>query len=108
MGLACQIISECKSYQSHTDGTLIKGFGGRVKHIAHHVALATGKDEQRLPMYVMLREAIAGKIESGEYLPGEKLPGERVLADIYDVNRMTVKNAVNAFTVIRTIRYWVV
>lgn len=46
--------------------------------------------------YTKFQDIIMKKIEAGEYLPGEKLPGERVLAEIYGINRMAVKNAVNA------------
>ena len=51
---------------------------------------------QAEPLYVKFQDIIMKKIEAGEFLPGEKLPSERVLAEIYDINRMTVKNAVNA------------
>ena len=51
---------------------------------------------QEEPLYIKFQDIIMKKIEAGEYLPGEKLPSERVLAEIYGVNRMTVKSAVNA------------
>jgi GntR family transcriptional regulator len=47
------------------------------------------------PLYVKLEDILIKKIKAGEYLPGEKLPGERTLAEIYNLNRMTVKTAVN-------------
>jgi GntR family transcriptional regulator len=48
------------------------------------------------PLYVRFQDIIMKKIESGEFLPGEKMPSERVLAEVYGINRMTVKSAVNA------------
>ncbi len=51
---------------------------------------------QKEPLYIKFQDIIMKKIESGEYLPGEKLPSERVLAEMYGINRMTVKSAVNA------------
>lgn len=48
------------------------------------------------PLYVKFQDIIMKKIEAGEYLPGERLPSERVLAEMYGINRMTVKSAVNA------------
>ncbi|MBR0599603.1 GntR family transcriptional regulator [Sinanaerobacter chloroacetimidivorans] len=52
--------------------------------------------EKESPLYVKLQDMIMKKIEAGEYLPGEKLPSERTLAEMYGINRMTVKNAINA------------
>lgn len=51
---------------------------------------------QEEPLYVKVQDIIMKKIEDGEYLPGEKLPSERVLAEMYGINRMTIKSAVNA------------
>lgn len=48
------------------------------------------------PLYVKVQDIIMKKIEDGEYLPGAKLPSERVLAEMYGINRMTIKSAVNA------------
>jgi len=48
------------------------------------------------PLYVKFQDIIMKKIEAGEFLPGEKLPSERVLAEMYGINRMTVKSAINA------------
>jgi len=51
---------------------------------------------QEEPLYIRFQDIIMKKIEAGEYLPGEKLPSERVLAEMYGINRMTIKSAVNA------------
>lgn len=61
---------------------------------------ANGPDEELEaaggPLYVRFQDIIMKKIEAGEFLPGEKMPSERVLAEMYGINRMTVKSAVNA------------
>ena len=48
------------------------------------------------PIYLQLREVIRNKIEDGEYLPGMSIPSENDLADTYGINRMTVRNAIDA------------
>lgn len=52
--------------------------------------------DYRMPIYLQIKEAIINKIKSREYLPGEMIPSERKLAEFYEVNRMTVKNSINA------------
>lgn len=48
------------------------------------------------PIYLQLRELIRNKIEDGEYLPGMAIPSENDLADTYGINRMTVRNGIDA------------
>lgn len=48
------------------------------------------------PIYLQLREVIRNKIEDGEYLPGMAIPSENDLADTYGINRMTVRNGIDA------------
>lgn len=48
------------------------------------------------PIYLQLREVIRNKIEDGEYLPGTAIPSENNLANTYGINRMTVRNAIDA------------
>lgn len=50
----------------------------------------------RMPIYLQLREVIRNKIEEGEYLPGTAIPSENELAETYQINRLTVRNAVDA------------
>lgn len=50
--------------------------------------------DYRIPLYLQLQDIIIKKIEEGEYLPGSAIPGERKLAELYGVNRMTVKHAI--------------
>ena len=48
------------------------------------------------PIYLQLREVIRNKIEDGEYLPGMAIPSENDLAETYGINRMTVRNGIDA------------
>lgn len=48
------------------------------------------------PLYIKLQDVILNKVEAGEYLPGERLPSERTLAELYGINRMSVKAAIQA------------
>lgn len=50
----------------------------------------------RSPFYLQLREVVRGKIEDGEYLPGTAIPSENELAEMYGINRLTVRNAIDA------------
>ncbi len=50
----------------------------------------------RSPIYLQLREVVRTKIEEGEYLPGIAIPSENELADTYGINRLTVRNAIDA------------
>lgn len=54
--------------------------------------------DYQAPLYLQLRETILKKINDKEYLPGEKLPSEREMAEIYGINRMTVKNALRSLS----------
>ncbi len=47
------------------------------------------------PIYLQLREVVRGKIDSGEYLPGTAIPSENELAEMYKINRLTVRNAID-------------
>lgn len=51
--------------------------------------------DYRMPLYIQLQDIIIKKIEEKQYLPGEAIPSERKMAEVYGVNRMTVKRAVN-------------
>ena len=56
----------------------------------------SSKVSYKAPLYLQLREVIRGKIEEGEYPPGCAIPSESQLAEIYGINRLTVRNAVDA------------
>lgn len=47
------------------------------------------------PVYVQLQELIREKIQSGEYVPGSAIPSENELADMYGINRLTVRSAID-------------
>ncbi|MED0662356.1 GntR family transcriptional regulator [Geobacillus thermodenitrificans] len=48
-----------------------------------------------VPIYYQLEQYMKEKIEKGEWQPGEMIPSERELAEMYDISRMTVRQAVN-------------
>lgn len=50
----------------------------------------------QMPIYLQLREIIRSKIEEGEYMPGTAIPSENKLAETFGINRLTVRNAVDA------------
>ncbi len=50
----------------------------------------------KTPIYLQLREVIRKKIEDGEYLPATAIPSENELAEIYGINRLTVRSAIHA------------
>lgn len=52
--------------------------------------------DPKVPMHVQLRELIREKIEEGEFAYGQLIPSERELATTYGLNRMTVRNAIEA------------
>lgn len=57
---------------------------------------AESKLDYRMPIYLQLREIVRNKIEEGEYLPGTAIPSENKLAETFGINRLTVRNAVDA------------
>lgn len=59
------------------------------------MAGSTGVD-YLAPVYIQLREVVRSKIEDGEYAPGTAIPSENMLAEIYGVNRLTVRSAIDA------------
>ncbi|MFV0361845.1 MAG: GntR family transcriptional regulator [Suipraeoptans sp.] len=50
----------------------------------------------KMPVYLQLRELIRHKVEEGEYSPGTAIPSENKLAETFGINRLTVRNAVDA------------
>ncbi len=53
------------------------------------------KINYKSPIYIQLREVIRNRIEEGEYSPGTAIPSENSLAQIYGINRLTVRNAID-------------
>jgi len=47
-----------------------------------------------IPAYFQLKEIIREKIESGELKTGEKIPSENKLSELYQISRMTVRQAI--------------
>jgi GntR family transcriptional regulator len=54
------------------------------------------KTDYKMPIYLQLRELIRNKIEDGEYMPGTAIPSENKLAETFGINRITIRNAVDA------------
>lgn len=54
------------------------------------------KKESKKPIYLQLREIIRNKIEDGEYMPGTAIPSENKLSELFGINRITTRNAVDA------------
>lgn len=52
--------------------------------------------DYRSPIYLQLREVVRTKIEEEEYLPGTAIPSENELTEMYGVNRLTVRSAIDA------------
>ncbi len=46
-----------------------------------------------IPIYIQIKDDIFTDIETGKYLSGERLPAERILAEKYDVTRITISKA---------------
>jgi GntR family transcriptional regulator len=51
--------------------------------------------EKSMPKYLRIRSWLRNNISSGNISPGEKLPTEEELARIFQVNRMTVRKAID-------------
>jgi len=47
-----------------------------------------------IPAYFQLKEIIREKIESGELKTGEKIPSENKLSELYQISRMTARQAI--------------
>lgn len=47
-----------------------------------------------LPLHIVISEQLRRKIEAGDYPPGEKLPSEHQLMDMFEVSRITVRQAI--------------
>ncbi|MGI6163531.1 MAG: GntR family transcriptional regulator [Bacillota bacterium] len=52
----------------------------------------------QLPLYIQLKDMIQRKIEDGTYPEDTAIPSERELCNMYDVSRITVRQAINLAT----------
>lgn len=59
--------------------------------------MAQQKDSS-LPAYLLLRDIISSRIQSGQWSPGETIPSENELARALDLSRMTVNKAIREIT----------
>lgn len=46
------------------------------------------------PLYQQLHDIILQKVQEGEYKTGEKIPSEEQIMEVYEVSRVTVRNAI--------------
>jgi GntR family transcriptional regulator len=46
------------------------------------------------PLYLQLKDILTDQIESGDLLPGGAIPTERMLAQMYDISRVTVRKCI--------------
>lgn len=51
--------------------------------------------KNHLPLYIQLADLIRAKVQEGDWLPGEQIPTEKELCDLYQVSRITVRQAVS-------------
>jgi len=51
-----------------------------------------------LPIYYQIKERIKGWIVEGEFTPGAKIPSENELSEMFEVSRLTVRQAVSQLT----------
>ncbi|RKP58306.1 GntR family transcriptional regulator [Cohnella endophytica] len=51
--------------------------------------------KQKIPLYHQIQQYILNQIQSGIWKPHDQLPAERLLADQFNVSRITAKNAIN-------------
>ncbi len=52
-------------------------------------------NQKKMPLYLVISEALREKIIGGEYAPGEQLPSEYDLGEIFKVSRTTVRKAIS-------------
>ncbi len=51
--------------------------------------------DSSVPLYIQLSEIIRSHINRGVYLPGARLPSEQEFMNIFDISRITVRQAIN-------------
>lgn len=47
------------------------------------------------PIYLMIKQELKEKIKNGTYQSGDRIPSERELSNIFDISRMTARQAIN-------------
>ncbi|MGJ7913515.1 GntR family transcriptional regulator [Neobacillus sp. LXY-1] len=52
-------------------------------------------DRDAAPLYLQIKSELKRKIEEGEWKPGDKIPSELELCELYNVSRITVREAIN-------------
>lgn len=54
------------------------------------------KSDSVIPLYQQIADDIKQKIETGEYKSGQMIPSETKLCELYEVSRITVRNAISS------------
>ncbi|MFF7331846.1 GntR family transcriptional regulator [Streptomyces sp. NPDC090306] len=62
---------------------------------SHSEPEAAGVHGETLPLYSQVAQRLREDITGSDLRPGDRLPSERVLADRYDVSRVTMRAALN-------------
>jgi GntR family transcriptional regulator len=52
-------------------------------------------DKDAAPLYLQIKAELKNKIKEGEWKPGDKIPSELELCKLYNVSRITVREAIN-------------
>ncbi|WP_416825382.1 GntR family transcriptional regulator [Ectobacillus polymachus] len=52
-------------------------------------------DRDAAPLYLQIKSELKRKIEEGDWNPGDKIPSELELCELYNVSRITVREAIN-------------
>lgn len=52
--------------------------------------------DSSIPLYIQIKEILKEKIEHNLFNPGDQIPTENELCRLYDVSRITVKQAINS------------
>jgi GntR family transcriptional regulator len=53
---------------------------------------------RNIPIYIQIHDEIKKKIEDGQWKIGERLPSERDLSELFDVSRMTLRQAIQTLS----------
>jgi len=57
--------------------------------------LVLDSSKESAPLYIQLKQDIKRKIENGILKPGDRIPSEKELCEMYNVSRITVREAIN-------------
>lgn len=73
------------------------------EQISHHQPSAFQPIARKKRLYEDVMEQVQKLIESGQFRPGDRLPAERDLAERLGVNRASIRQALHALSLLRTV-----